>query len=217
LGILASLVADEAYADGPAEREEHHPIPPKPEWPEEHECSLCGELVYRVEAPDRGGDAADVYVELDIDELAVIPGNQLLGEAVARRDFRHPFVRTIGGHQLLDPELFTGFDDEPPTWKWFTRRLTLEQAHQANDIPLHAEHFTTCAALSAQSVAGKINGAAGRPRRMRTIRLQSDAEPEQESQPEPALELAAEPEESVLPPAMDRHQTDSEDDQLTLF
>lgn len=215
---LATLPVDEVFEDYPQPRKHHGPPPPMPGWPEEHECQECGELVYRVEATDCDRVVKDVYIELDIDELVVIPGNQLIGEKVARRDYRHPAVRTLGGHQLLDPELFQGWGDDPPSWKWFTRRLTLEQAHEANDIPIHAEHITTCAAASRRTLSGKyINAEAVGERRSRTIRLRSAPEPAQASQPEPALELADEQGESALPPAKDRHQTDAEVDQLTLF
>lgn len=217
-GGFATLAADEAYADRPAEREEYKEIPLEPEWPVEHLCEQCGERIYRVEAPDCSGDAKEVYVEIDVDPMDLVPGNRALGETVARRDFTYPDVRVVGGHQLLDPELFMGFEGRDPAWLWFTRKMTLEEAHLANDIPLHPEHFTTCKALTRQAVIGKLMLASSKPRKpKKTIHLQSAPEPEQESPQEPEQARVVEPEESAHQEATDHHRMDSEDDQLALF
>jgi hypothetical protein len=189
--------------------------PVEPEWPIEHVCPDCGGRVYRVESQD--GDE----IVVDVDELETTRATGLLLEkSVTRMNFRHPAVRTVGGHRLLDPELFHGWQDEPLKWRWFSQRMGLEEAYAA-EAPIHSEHVFTCAAVSSHALCAKVSNvavigsAAGdQLRKSRRLNLQAQAEHDREPSPEPE-----ESEDSLPhPAAMDpNHRDEDHRGQLSLF
>lgn len=127
--------------------------PPEPEWPDEHRCEKCGARVYRVTSHD-GDD-----VVLDVDELEIVTsGPSELWWRPRRKEFRHAALKRQGGHKLLDPELFWGWESlgEGPEWKWFSMRMGLDEA-VAGNAALHSEHHLTCEAVSVAAVLAKIS------------------------------------------------------------
>lgn len=145
----------------------------KPKRPNETECRACGARVYEVDAAFGKSVVLDVepmrvcsLVELFLGrpEPAKWTARQLtLGwnlQIALRARFRRALVQDIGGYRLTEPERFYGATaGSPCSWQWFAQPVDLHVARYDRQ-PLHAEHWTTCHAMTAIGLRAKLSNVA---------------------------------------------------------
>ena len=129
-------------------------VDPETAHPKERVCKHCGTTVYKVTAYD-GGD-----VEIDTSPIATTyERDRNRCRVIVRVHARHPVVKTVGGHHLLKPELFYGWECEGAQWQFFSKRMTLEEA-AASGVEIYSEHIATCAGRSEKALLAKFSNVA---------------------------------------------------------
>lgn len=146
------------------------PTPIEPEWPQESACRKCGAPVYSVETFNGNP------VELDAQELEITSvvrafvgpntddyylfRRQLVfgmrADYAVRSRYRFQVVQSVGGYRLMGPELFQDAATGKATWLWFSQRVDLDTA-LAGQLPIHSEHFATCAEMTLRKVLAKLS------------------------------------------------------------
>lgn len=124
---------------------------PRPEEPPFVLCKHCGEMLWKVSAPNGADLLIDRY---QIETETLLDGSVARLESRNRSPACNRHLRAQGGYAVLGAEWFGGWDAEEAGWCWYVSRMSLEDAEVTGTV-IYSDHALTCEVIPEGAVIGK--------------------------------------------------------------